>query len=123
MQTQCDARGVFPATFVKDLKPWLESQAHLKPSTKPLMQFAAFMRDEAQERGPDALATVLPFNQKAILEENKVYLMATLEFVQVSLLDMEDPADAALATSADDAKKSAASVPGKPSFRVFTGTA
>ena len=26
MQTQCDAAGVFPATFVKDLKPWLESQ-------------------------------------------------------------------------------------------------
>jgi len=32
------------------------------------MQFAAFMRDEAAERGLDALATVLPINQKAILE-------------------------------------------------------
>lgn len=33
-----------------------------------LMQFAAFMRDEALERGADALATDMPFDQKAILE-------------------------------------------------------
>lgn len=68
MQTQCDANGLFPETFVKDLKPWLEGQPQLAASTKLLMQFAAFMRDEAKERGVDALATVLPINQKAILE-------------------------------------------------------
>lgn len=44
------------------------SQESLKANTKGLMQFAAFMRDEAGERGVDALATVLPINQKAILE-------------------------------------------------------
>ncbi len=133
MQTQCDANGVFPATFVKDLKPWLESQVHthlicavinfimarspfntpggtrqplilklfncdwpifvfyfsrtspfhlfplqesLKSNTKGLMQFAAFMRDEAGERGVDALATVLPINQKAILEVNLFFFIS-----------------------------------------------
>ena len=68
MQTQCDAEGKFPATFIKELKPWLESQPQLAAATKPLMQFAAFMRDESEERGADALATVLPINQRAILE-------------------------------------------------------
>lgn len=78
MQGQCDAQGTFPATFVKDLKPWLEGQERLKANTKALMQFAAFMRDEAGERGVDALATVLPINQKAILEvraANAVFLL------------------------------------------------
>jgi hypothetical protein len=68
MQTQCDGSGKFPETFVKDLKPWLEGQPHLAASTKLLMQFAAFMKGEAEERGVDALATVLPINQRAILE-------------------------------------------------------
>jgi hypothetical protein len=68
MQTQCAGSGKFPETFVKDLKPWLESQPHLAASTKLLMQFAAFMKGEAEERGVDALATVLPINQRAILE-------------------------------------------------------
>ena len=32
------------------------------------MQFGAFMRDEAKDRGPDALQVELSFNQKEILE-------------------------------------------------------
>jgi hypothetical protein len=35
---------------------------------QPLMQFGAFMRDEARDRGADALQVELSFNQKSILE-------------------------------------------------------
>ena len=38
------------------------------PKSQALMQFGSFMRDEARERGEDALATELPFDQGAILE-------------------------------------------------------
>jgi hypothetical protein len=34
------------------------------------MQFGAFMRDEARDRGSDALQVELSFNQKSILEVN-----------------------------------------------------
>jgi len=40
------------------------------------MQFAAFMRDEAGERGVDPLATVLPINQKAILEVSFLFCVS-----------------------------------------------
>jgi leucyl-tRNA synthetase len=116
MQTQCDAQGKFPATFAKDLKPWLEGQPHLAASTKLLMQFGAFMRDEAEERGVDALATVLPINQRAILEENRTYLCAALELAEVTFHDVDNGAQVP-----GDAKKAVLAVPGKPSFAVYSG--
>jgi leucyl-tRNA synthetase len=60
--------GSFPATFIKDLKAFLEGNAELKKDTKVLMQFGSFMKSEADDRGLDALAVEMPFNQKAILE-------------------------------------------------------
>lgn len=61
--------GELPATFkTTDLKAFLEGSAELKSQTKLLMQFGMFMAKEAAERGIDALAIVLPFNQQAILE-------------------------------------------------------
>ncbi len=69
MQTLCDANGKFdPDTFVKTMKAFFESTEELKNDTKTLMQFAAFMREEAAERGLDALAAEMQFSQKAILE-------------------------------------------------------
>uniref|UniRef100_A0A7S3LYW7 leucine--tRNA ligase n=1 Tax=Spumella elongata TaxID=89044 RepID=A0A7S3LYW7_9STRA len=118
MQTQCDTNGVFPATFVKDLKPWLEAQESLKVNTKGLMQFAAFMRDEAGERGVDALATVLPINQKAILEANRVYVLTALDLAEISFNDVE----AEGVEIPGDKKKIALAVPGKPSFAIYCGT-
>jgi leucyl-tRNA synthetase len=60
--------GKFPVDFVKELKVFLESNEELKKETKFLIQFGAFMRDEAEDRGFDALAIDLPFNQRAIIE-------------------------------------------------------
>lgn len=39
------------------------------------MQFGAFMRDEAADRGVDALAIEIPFNQQAILEVRRQTLL------------------------------------------------
>jgi hypothetical protein len=47
---------------------------HLLP-LQPLMQFGAFMRDEARDRGSDALQVELSFNQKSILEVRTDALM------------------------------------------------
>lgn len=68
LQTVCDTRGNFPADLLKDMKEFIEGQPELKSETKQLMQFGAFMRDEAKERGPDALAIEMTFDQKSILE-------------------------------------------------------
>mmetsp|Transcript_25765 Transcript_25765/g.42990 ORF Transcript_25765/g.42990 Transcript_25765/m.42990 type:complete len:1134 (+) Transcript_25765:61-3462(+) len=118
MQTKCDAQGKFPQTFVKELKPYLESLPHLKSSTKLLMQFGAFMRDESHERGADALATVLPFSQRSILEENIVYIKAALDLADITLFDVEDAGTASAPNV--DKKKLGLAVPGKPSFSLYT---
>ena len=64
----CDEQGCFPDDLLKRMKEFVESKPELKKGTKVLMQFGAFMRDEAKERGPDALAIEQAFDQKAILE-------------------------------------------------------
>jgi leucyl-tRNA synthetase len=70
--------GSFPADLTKQLKAFLEASESLKPLTKVLMQFGAFMRDEALERGADALATEMVFDQRAILEVSYTYSAANL---------------------------------------------
>jgi leucyl-tRNA synthetase len=120
MQGQCDAEGKFPSDFIKGLKPYLESQPQLLPHTKPLMQFASFMKDEANERGADALAVVLPFDQRAIIQENTVYVLAALDLDHISILDVEDAAGASAPNV--DKKKMGMAVPGKPSFSIYVTT-
>lgn len=68
MQTICDTDGGFPDDLLKRMKEFVENDNELKKDTKMLMQFGAFMRDEARDRGIDALAEVAPFNQMAILK-------------------------------------------------------
>jgi hypothetical protein len=68
----CPAGG-FPASLMIDMKAFCEGHPKLQSDTKGMMQFGAFMRDEAAERGLDALATELTFNQKAILEVFRCY--------------------------------------------------
>lgn len=74
LQSVCDATGTFSEDFPKLMKEHLESNEELKKDTKTLMQFGAFMRDEAKDRGIDALAEVSPFDQKAILTVRVDYL-------------------------------------------------
>jgi leucyl-tRNA synthetase len=54
-----------------NLRKFIETHSTLNTTPKlvnDMMQFAAFMRDETKERGIDALATEMTFDQKAILE-------------------------------------------------------
>ena len=74
MSTLCSTEGEFPSDLSKLMKDHVESIPEMKPDTKLHMQFGAFMRDEAKERGPDALAVEQPFDQKAILEVLFFYL-------------------------------------------------
>ena len=67
----CSTQGVFPDDLLKRMKDFVESRPELKKDTKILMQFGAFMRDEAKERGADALAVEQAFDQKALLEVRK----------------------------------------------------
>eukprot|EP01040_Poterioochromonas_malhamensis_P011908 gene11908-12993_t len=73
MQTQCDASGKFAQSFIKDLRAFIESTEELKGEMKEMMQFGSFMRDEAEDRGVDALAVTLSFDQIDILRENHAY--------------------------------------------------
>ena len=68
LQSLCDKSGEFPGDLMQRMKDFVEGEPAFKKDTKVLMQFGAFMRDEAKDRGPDALAVELPFDQKAILE-------------------------------------------------------
>mmetsp|Transcript_15672 Transcript_15672/g.21502 ORF Transcript_15672/g.21502 Transcript_15672/m.21502 type:complete len:914 (+) Transcript_15672:2-2743(+) len=106
--------GTFPADLLKQMKSFLESEPSLQADTKSLMQFGAFMKDEAIERGIDALATELPFNQKAILEENSNYLMKALDLAGITIYNIED------AGVTGEKKKMDLAVPGKPSFNFYT---
>ena len=108
----CSADGQFPETLLKDMKVFFESNQELKKETKNLMQFGAFMRDEAKNRGPDALGLDQPFDQKIILEENKEYIMKSLEVADIQIFYNGEegiPSGAA-------PKKLDQIIPGKPEF-------
>eukprot|EP01035_Chromulina_nebulosa_P027413 gene27413-36056_t len=114
LQSVIQADGGFPADIIKQLKAFLESRPDLKADTKTLMQFGSFMKDEALERGADALAVELPFNQKAILEENSNYLTKVLDLATIVTHNVED------GEVAGEKKKMDLAVPGKPSFNFYT---
>mmetsp|Transcript_18127 Transcript_18127/g.19643 ORF Transcript_18127/g.19643 Transcript_18127/m.19643 type:complete len:1074 (+) Transcript_18127:71-3292(+) len=69
MQTQCDASGKFAQSFIKDLRAFIESTEELKGEMKEMMQFGSFIRDEAEDRGVDALAVTLSFDQIERIDE------------------------------------------------------
>lgn len=68
LQSEMSEDGKFPADILSRMKVFLNGDEILKQDTKGLMQFGSFMKNEADLIGPDALATEIPFDQKAILE-------------------------------------------------------
>ena len=68
LQSVIQADVGFPADIIQQMKAFLYARPDLNADTKTLVQFGSFMKEEALERGSDALAVELPFNQKAILE-------------------------------------------------------
>jgi hypothetical protein len=116
LQTVIDGAGKFPSDLMKLMKDWIESNADMKKDAKLLLQFGAFMRDEANDRGPDALATEMAFDQKAILEENIMYITKALDLAEVTFYNIETAGEIA----GGDKKKIESAVPGKPSYSFFT---
>jgi leucyl-tRNA synthetase len=69
LQSVCDGAGVFSADIMKQMKDFVDGNPELtKDTRKALMQFGAFMIAEAKDRGIDALAEQMVFDQKAILQ-------------------------------------------------------
>ena len=81
----CDEFFIFTS-----LSTSITSHHFLLSLPQPLMQFGAFMRDEAKDRGSDALQVELSFNQKNILEVNTKshrLLRVTIFHLQIFLVD------------------------------------
>ena len=106
--------GVFPADFAKQLKTWLEGHDDLKSLTKLMMQFGSFMKAEAMERGPDALAIELPIDQRAIFEENLTYIIKSVGIKSIEFVNVSETTEVV-----GDKKAFGSSVPGKPSSSFY----
>jgi leucyl-tRNA synthetase len=89
MQEQYSEESGFPATFMKDMKKWCSDNVEDKKMTKDVMQFASYMKDEANEVGKVALDLELPFDQKSILEGSFTYLKSQLNLADLDILDLE----------------------------------
>ncbi|CAM9242157.1 unnamed protein product, partial [Ectocarpus fasciculatus] len=107
------ATGALPANFIQLLKAFMEAKPEWKKETKLLMQFGAFMKNEADDRGADALAVELPFDQQQILEDNMSYLRASLELDEVNFVNIHDEG------ITGDKKKIESTTPGKPACQFY----
>ncbi|KDO24439.1 leucyl-tRNA synthetase [Saprolegnia parasitica CBS 223.65] len=114
MATLIDGKS-FPKDFMGQLKTLVAGDADLKKLTKNVMQFAAFVKADAELRGMDALELKMPFDQKAVLETNKVYIVKSLELEDMSFHYV----DGAASIEGADAKKMEVAAPGKPSIFLY----
>jgi leucyl-tRNA synthetase len=89
MQEQYSPESGFKDTFMKDLKTWTGQNITDKKMIKFVMQFAAFMKNEATEVGAVALDTTLPFDQKDILEGSKAFILAQLDQKEIDIVKLE----------------------------------
>lgn len=105
--------GALPDDFIAILKAFVDGKPEWKKEAKILMQSGAFMKKEADDRGPDALATELPFSQEQIFADNMAYLKATLELDEVVFRDVHE------AGVEGDKKKIESATPGKPACQFY----
>ena len=95
MQEQYSAETGFPATFMKDLKGWTGTNVEDKKLIKLSMQFASFVKREAEDVGPMAMDVQLPFDQKAILSEALEFIKKQVNVTELDIikLGVDDTAD------------------------------
>uniref|UniRef100_H3G7T4 leucine--tRNA ligase n=1 Tax=Phytophthora ramorum TaxID=164328 RepID=H3G7T4_PHYRM len=80
-----DATKQFPADFMKQLKGEITKDDSLKKLTKNVMQFASFVKAEAELRGREALELRMPYDQKSVLASNKLYLCRSLDLQDIDV--------------------------------------
>ncbi|TDH72962.1 hypothetical protein CCR75_007596 [Bremia lactucae] len=108
-----DKTRQFSADFLQQLKGALLRDDSLKKLTKNVMQFAAFVKTEAELRGREALELRMPYDQKSVLVTNKVYLCRSLDLEDIEFYYVgEDIPDA-------DLKRMETASPGKPALFVY----
>ncbi|OQR82037.1 leucyl-tRNA synthetase, cytoplasmic [Thraustotheca clavata] len=105
----------FPKDFMAQLKTFLSSSDELKKMTKNVMQFAAFVKAEAEIRGKESIELKMPYDQKAVLESNKLFLVKTLELEDITFYNV----DGAQTIEGADPKKVEAAAPGKPTIYLY----
>ncbi|KAG7401107.1 hypothetical protein PHYBOEH_002990 [Phytophthora boehmeriae] len=108
-----DATKQFPADFMKQLKTEITKDDSLKKLTKNVMQFAAFVKAEAELRGREALELRMPYDQKSVLESNKLYLCRSLDLQEIEFYNVGEE------IPNPDAKKMETASPGKPAIYVY----
>ena len=91
LQGIAEEDGALPDDLMKRLASWLQNppsdDLKDKKLKKNIMQFAAFMRDEAKELGKDALDPSVPFSQAELLTSSIDYLKKQLSMNEVSVYD------------------------------------
>jgi len=116
LQTQYNAdANTFPEDLLMRMKTWCEEEPERKKATKLVMQFGAFMKGEALERGADALATTMAYDQGGIMEENRSFVANSLEVSDLQFINISEEGVAV----PGDKKSFASCVPGKPSSQIF----
>ncbi|KAF0686771.1 Aste57867_21434 [Aphanomyces stellatus] len=105
----------FPADFMAQLKGLLNDHDDLKKMTKNVMQFASFIKADAELRGHEAIELSMPFDQKAVLESNKLYLLKSLELTDITFFYVDGHAT----VDGGDAKKIEVAAPGKPTIYLY----
>ena len=115
LQTKYDAvTNKFPEDLLAEMKAWCEEEPDRKKTTKTTMQFGAFMKAEALERGVDALDTEPPFDQAAIMEENRPFIVNSLEVASFELVNISCGG-----AIPGDKKAYSGCVPGKPTCLMY----
>jgi leucyl-tRNA synthetase len=114
LQSICTHEGTFPSDLMGQMKTFCEADSRLSAFTKPMMQFGAFMRNEAEDRGTDALQVEMAFSQKDILEENIAYIKAALGIQEVLVVNTEN------GPPPGEVKKANLAAPGKPSYHFYS---
>jgi leucyl-tRNA synthetase len=88
MQGKFDAETGFPATFMGDLKTWSGSSNTDKKMIKFTMQFASFIKKEADDVGAMAMDVKLPFDQKVILAASDGYIKSQLNLTELDIISL-----------------------------------
>lgn len=115
MQAIYEKESGFPKSFMGDLKKWASSLPD-KKMMKNIMQFASFVRNEANEIGEEALELSMPYCQQEILEGSLEYLKAQLAVKDLTIVNLDSDSD--IPELPDRATSNA--TPGKPYLFMYS---